>query len=74
MYISRNFIIVIFTGLTLGVAGQEETLDKYINEGLVNNLALKQKEVNYLKSMEVLKQARALFFPDISLNARYTAA
>jgi len=74
MYISRNFLIVIFTGLTLGVAGQEETLDKYINEGLVNNLALKQKEVNYLKSMEVLKQARALFFPDISLNARYTAA
>jgi outer membrane protein len=74
MYISRNFLIVIFTGLTLGVTGQEETLDKYINEGLVNNLALKQKEVNYLKSMEVLKQARALFFPDISLNARYTAA
>ena len=74
MYISRNFIIVILSGLTLGVAGQEETLDKYIDEGLVNNLALKQKEVNYLKSMEVLKQARALFFPDISLNARYTAA
>jgi outer membrane protein len=74
MYISRNFLIVILSGLTLGVAGQEETLDKYINEGLVNNLALKQKEVNYLKSMEVLKQARALFFPDISLNARYTAA
>jgi outer membrane protein len=74
MYISRNFLIVILSGLTLGVAGQEETLDKYINEGLVNNLALKQKEVNYLKSIEVLKQARALFFPDISLNARYTAA
>jgi len=74
MHISRNFIIVILSGLTLGAAGQEETLDKYVDEGLVNNLALKQKEVNYLKSMEVLKQARALFFPDISLNARYTAA
>jgi len=74
MYISRNFIIVILSGLTLGTAGQEETLDSYIDEGLENNLALKQKEVNYLKSMEVLKQARALFFPDISLNARYTAA
>ena len=74
MYICRNFIIVILSGLTLGTAGQEETLDSYIAEGLENNLALKQKEVNYLKSMEVLKQARALFFPDISLNARYTAA
>jgi len=74
MHISRNFIIVILSGLSLGAAGQEETLDKYVDEGLVNNLALKQKEVNYLKSMEILKQARALFFPDISLNARYTAA
>ena len=74
MYICRNFIIVILSGLTLGTAGQEVTLDSYIDEGLENNLALKQKEVNYLKSMEVLKQARALFFPDISLNARYTAA
>jgi outer membrane protein len=70
----RNFILVVLSGLTLGTAGQEETLDGYIDEGLKNNLALKQKEVNYLKSTEVLKQARALFFPDISLNARYTAA
>jgi len=74
MHISRNILIVILSGLTLGIAGQEATLDRYINEGLVNNLALKQKEVNYLKSMEALKQARALFFPDISLNARFTAA
>jgi len=74
MYICRIFIIVILSGLTLGTAGQEKTLDSYIDEGLENNLALKQKEVNYLKSIEVLKQARALFFPDISLNARYTAA
>ena len=74
MYIIRNFIIVVLSGLTLGSAGQEENLDNYIDMGLENNLALKQKEVNFQKSMEVLKQARALFFPDISLNARYTAA
>ena len=74
MYIRRNFIIVILSGLALGAAGQEEALDNYIDEGLKNNLALKQKEVSYQKSVEVLKQARALFFPDISLNARYTAA
>lgn len=74
MYLRRNFLMVILAGLTLGAAGQEETLDNYIEEGLKNNLALKQKEVNYQKSMEVLKQARAMFFPDISLNARYSAA
>jgi len=74
MYRRRNFIVALLSGLVLTVTGQEETLDDYIDVGLGNNLALKQKEVNYLKSMEVLKQARALFFPDISLNARYTAA
>jgi outer membrane protein TolC len=74
MYIIRNFIIVLLSGITLGSAGQEVTLDNYIDIGLENNLALKQKEVNFQRSMEVLKQARALFFPDISLNARYTAA
>jgi outer membrane protein TolC len=74
MHIIRNFTMVVMSGLVMGVAGQEATLDHYIYEGLENNLALKQKEVNYRKSVEVLKQARALFFPDISLNARYTAA
>jgi outer membrane protein TolC len=71
---SRKVIIVILSSLALVARGQETVLDQYIETGLENNLALRQKEVNYQKSMEVLKQARALFFPDISLNARYTAA
>ena len=65
---------MILSGLSLVASGQEAILEQYIEEGLENNLALKQKEVSYQKSMEVLKQARALFFPDINLNARYTAA
>jgi outer membrane protein len=69
----RYLILLVFSGFTAGSAGQG-TLDQYVEAGLENNLALKQKEVNFQKSMEVLKQARALFFPDISLNARYTAA
>ncbi len=70
----RKIIIVLLSGLALVATGQETVLDHYIETGLENNLALKQKEVNFQKSMEVLKQARAMFFPDISLNARYTAA
>ncbi len=66
--------MVVLSGLALGSAGQGKTLDNYIHEGLENNLALKQKDVNYQKSMEVLRQAKAMFFPDISLNARYTVA
>lgn len=74
MHIVRNVLTVVLSGLVLGSAGQEETLDAYIETGLENNLALMQKEANYAKSMEVLKQARAMFFPEISLNARYTVA
>jgi len=49
-------------------------LDRYITEGLSNNLALKQKEQNYLNSLNALREARSLFYPDLSLNARYTVA
>jgi outer membrane protein TolC len=56
------------------VCGQAATLEDYIREGLENNLALRQKEVNYEKSLMALKQARSYFYPDISLNMRYSAA
>ena len=64
------FISLIATGLS----AQSGILDAYVNEGLQNNLSLRQKEINFLKSQQLLKQARALFYPDISLNARYTVA
>jgi outer membrane protein TolC len=57
-----------------GLEAQSPLLDAYIADGLENNLALRQKETDYLRSQQVLKQARALFYPDISLNARYTVA
>ncbi len=56
------------------LAGQQESLGDYIREGLENNLALKQKEVNYSKSLLVLRQSRSLFYPNISLDMRYSAA
>ncbi len=49
-------------------------LDDYIRLGLENNLALKQKEINFKRSLEALNEARSLFFPNISLNARYSVA
>ncbi|HBB93099.1 MAG TPA: hypothetical protein DC042_15645 [Bacteroidales bacterium] len=49
-------------------------IDDYIRQGLESNLALKQKETSYRKSLESLKEAQALFFPNISLNARYSVA
>ncbi len=55
------------------ITGQA-VLDDYIRQGLENNLALKQKQSGYEKSLEALREARSLFYPSISFNARYTVS
>ncbi len=55
------------------VSGQP-VLNDYISYGLENNLALKQKQSDYEISLEALKEARGLFYPGISFNARYTVS
>ena len=50
----------------------QNILQDYVNLGLENNLALQQKEANFRQSLEILKEARGLFYPAVSLNARYT--
>lgn len=49
-------------------------LDDYVRIGLENNLALKQKQSGYQKSLEAIREARSLFYPNISFNARYSVA
>lgn len=49
-------------------------LEAYIMEGLQSNQALKQRRLDYATDLAALKEARGLFFPDLSLNARYTVA
>lgn len=65
------FLIMIFWAAT---SNAQSPLDDYIRFGLDNNLALKQKETSYKKSLEALKEAQSLFYPNISLNARYSVA
>lgn len=50
----------------------QDILDEYVRYGLDNNLSLQQKQSGYQKSIEALKEARGLFYPDLSFNARYT--
>ena len=66
---SRMIVIILF--LPAFVQGQE-ILNEYIKYGLENNLVLKQKLSGYQRSIEALKEARGLFYPSISFNARYT--
>jgi predicted alternative tryptophan synthase beta-subunit len=42
-------LLVVFMGSR--IHGQEPVLSNYIEEGLKNNLALKQKEFSYRRSM-----------------------
>jgi outer membrane protein TolC len=64
------FISVILTFPFL-LRGQA-VLDDYIRYGLDNNLALQQKQSDYEKSIAALSEARSMFYPGISFNARYT--
>ena len=49
-------------------------LENYIKEGLENNLVLMQEEFSLSKSLQALKEARGMFFPSVSIEARYSRA
>lgn len=66
------FFLLFFTQLA---KPQTNTiLESYIKQGLENNLALQQKQLNLEKSIQALKEANGLFYPSVSLNAQYTLA
>ena len=70
----RSFLLagIIFSFLSLN--GQDSPLQGYIEKALESNLKLKQKQSNYRKSTYALKEAKGLFYPKLSFNARYSVA
>lgn len=64
-----TLLLFFFTSISFG-----QVLQKYVDIGIENNLALKQKQVDYKIATKALKEAKGLFFPEVSLNARYTVA
>ena len=67
-------IIFLFMSVTGALAGETSQLDEYINMALQSNLALQQQEFSFEKSSAALDEARGLFLPTVSLNARYSRA
>jgi len=65
--------MLLFT-LLASITAQDAVLERYIKSGLENNLALKQKEFSLQKSIASLDDARGMFMPSVSINARYTRA
>ncbi|MFC1851144.1 TolC family protein [candidate division CSSED10-310 bacterium] len=49
-------------------------LGQYIDLGLARNLALQQQNFNLEQSLLALKEAHGLFYPSLSLEARYSRA
>jgi outer membrane protein TolC len=49
-------------------------VDEYVAEGLRSNLALQSETLEVEKASAALAEARARFFPQLSLEARYTRA
>ncbi len=59
---------------TVAAGTTDPVLERYVKIGLENNLALKQKDFSYNKSMKVLSEAKGMFLPTIGIAARYTRA
>lgn len=72
----KNLVIIVWlislSGFT--VTAQNPILEEYITEGLESNQSLKQRQLDYAAQLSALKEAKGLFFPGVSLNARYTVA
>lgn len=56
------------------LSAQENILEKYVQTALDGNLALKQKQFSLEQSEAALDEARGMFFPSVSIDARYTRA
>jgi len=72
---SRIFLIAIMCSVTgMALHCQNPVLEKYLIEGITSNHALRQRQLDYNQSLAALRESRGLFFPEVSLNARYTVA
>ena len=72
--IKRIGFIVLIAAWHFPVFSQNSVIDGYVDQAMESNIALKQKEYSYTKSLEALKEAKRMFLPVVSLQARYSRA
>lgn len=71
---SLLFFITLISFIQQGKSQSDTILNFYIKQGLDNNLALQQKNLDLEKSLQALKEANGLFYPSIGLDAQYILA
>jgi outer membrane protein TolC len=67
------WILLTLSGYHGSLVAQEQ-LAKYIEEGLVSNLVMKQKNIGLQQSLLALKEARSWFYPSAGFTGEYTWA
>lgn len=67
-------IILLFLTSGLLKAQNSAVLEGYVQEGLRNNLSLKQETLEIQKAAEAIRQAKALFYPQITFAPTYSVA
>ena len=67
----KRLIPAILLLLFTGIVQAQSSLDKYIESGLKNNLAMQQKNISLEKALNALKTANRLFFPSIDFRGDY---
>jgi outer membrane protein TolC len=72
----RSLIPGVFLCLCLQAAPlqAQQILETYIQEGLANNLVLKEKNASLDQSLLALKDAKSFFLPSMDFGANYTLA
>ena len=59
---------------SLMTPAQENALESYINTAFVNNQGLTGQQLQLEQSLYALKEAHALFLPNVSFGASYSKA
>ncbi len=63
--------LVYYCMVSFATAG---VLERYVEQGCNNNLALKQREFSLQVSMQALKEAKGMFLPAITIEGRFSVA
>jgi outer membrane protein TolC len=69
-----SFTMLLLISSAIAALGQENVLDRYIKEAFEHNQGLQQRNFQLEKSLLALKEAKALFYPQVGVTGSYTKA
>jgi outer membrane protein TolC len=69
-----SFTMLLLISTTMAALGQENVLDRYIKQAFEHNQGLQQRNFQLEKSLLALKEAKALFYPQVGVTGSYTKA